>query len=342
MVLLSRKIKPFCIFLVMCISGCLVAQKLGIGAKPGRFNHKRHLAEEELECKSCHRGATESAEARMPSLAQCMLCHEGIDEGKPKEEQIRAIFGEKPTWSHVTDLPEDVVFSHKAHGDAKVECAGCHRGIETNTAITKKVRVEKTDCMKCHGPKETAAAKIRSNECDVCHRSITRDWEPNSHNHNWKAFHGGVVRAETGRSEDRCALCHHESSCNACHQDEAPQNHNNQWRHRGHWVAASMDRDKCAVCHRSDFCDRCHMETEPRNHVGAWGSPRNRHCLTCHFPLSKSNCFLCHKDDPSHQAAPERPQDNQHAAATEANCRTCHQVIGLTHLDNGDRCGNCH
>ena len=63
--------------------------------------------------------------------------------------------------------------------------------------------------------------------------------------------------------ENRCSLCHTESTCAACHQDTPPDNHNNFWRLRGHGVQARVDRDSCATCHRTDFCDRCHFETRP-------------------------------------------------------------------------------
>jgi hypothetical protein len=149
-----------------------------------------------------------------------------------------------------------------------------------------------------------------------------------------------VVRADSGKSEDRCSLCHTDASCASCHQDEPPGNHTGQWRHRGHTMAASMDREHCAVCHQGDFCDRCHQETAPRNHRGTWGSTRNTHCLTCHFPLKTSEgCTLCHKDIPSHRKGAAKP--GWHNAGM--NCRQCHGAgVELPHVDKGDDCNACH
>lgn len=335
MVFLTRALKPFCLFLAVAISGCMVAQKLGLLEKSARFSHKVHSADEDLGCEDCHRTAAKSEDAGMPRVKQCLVCHEGIDEERSPAKKFKALYGEKPEWSKVTALPEEVIFSHQVHNDAKVKCGECHRGIERNRAVTSKLRVEKDACLKCHAKKGLAK------DCKSCHTTIRKDREPGSHKHNWKKYHGQVVRADTGRSVDRCELCHQESACTACHQDEAPQNHNNHWRHRGHWVAASVDRENCAACHRSDFCDRCHRDSEPRNHVGLWSSPRNQHCLNCHFPLKNEGCITCHKSDPSHAQATALPTNQAHANATDANCRACHTPLSF-HFDNGDSCRNCH
>lgn len=319
-------------------AGCLILAKLGLYEPPGAFSHKVHGKEQELECQNCHATAEKSEKAGMPKLRQCMLCHEGIDEEKSPERKLSVLYGENYQWIPPPVISEEVIFSHQLHVTGKqIACGECHRGIEENAGITNKVRVFKDDCMDCH------ARAGKSNECAVCHKEIRQDRGPANHLHNWRQFHGQVVRAGSEKSADRCSLCHADSSCADCHQDEPPRNHNNHWRHRGHGIAVSIDRDRCAACHRDDFCDRCHREVSPRNHVGSWGDSRNRHCLTCHFPLRDEACFVCHKLTPAgHLAAPAKPANAQHAVATEATCRTCHDVIGIPHLDNGDNCGNCH
>jgi len=337
MVLLSRALKPFCVFLIVVIGGCVVADKLGLSRKSVRFSHQIHVTDEEIDCVDCHLKAEDEAEAGLPRMKQCMLCHEGVDEDLPVAKRPMTIYGKKPVWTSAADIPGEVKFSHATHYEADVECAECHQGIEKNTRITKAVRVDMDACLKCHAAKKVAA------KCETCHTRIREDQEPDSHRHNWKKYHGQIVRAETGATGDNCALCHTEATCTKCHRDEAPRNHNNHWRHRGHGLTAQMDRDNCSVCHRSDFCDRCHRETEPRNHVGAWGSPRNRHCTSCHFPLSGEGCVTCHKSTPSHAQATALPTNNAHATATDANCRTCHvSALRIGHPDNGESCRICH
>ena len=140
---------------------------------------------------------------------------------------------------------------------------------------------------------------------------------------------------------NRCALCHTQSTCVTCHQDQPPQNHNNFFRNRGHGVAASMDRRNCATCHRSDFCNRCHSETKPLSHMPAWGSPVNLHCNGCHFPVATpgQSCVVCHKGTPSHNFAAPMPPGHNPAM----NCRQCHGVTQpLPHSDPGIECILCH
>jgi len=331
MVLLKRALQPFSIFLVLAISGCLVAQKLAPSLN--RFSHKTH-AEEDLDCDECHSKAASTDDAGLPAMKQCQVCHKGIDEELPEHKRIVTRFGKEPVWSHVTEISEEVRFSHKAHQEAKVQCDECHQGIAKSSAVTDKVHVDMDACIKCHKRKGAAA------ECSTCHQKIRKDVSPDNHKHQWERFHGQVARAKTGGSQNDCGLCHTEPSCTACHQEEAPRNHTNQWRHRGHLIAASMDRENCAVCHKSDFCDRCHQETAPRSHRGSFGSPRNRHCLTCHTPVSNEQCFLCHKSTPSHLADAD-PLPSGHTAAW--NCRQCHgNGAPLVHPDNGAVCTGCH
>jgi hypothetical protein len=322
----------------LLLAGCVFLAKLGLYEPPGKFSHRLHGKEQELECQNCHATAEKAAQAGMPRLKQCMLCHEGIDEEKPPERRISTIYGEAYQWSPRPVITGDVVFSHQLHAaEKKIACGDCHQGIETNTAVSDKVRVFKDDCLECH------AREDKANDCSACHKEIRQDWKPETHSHNWKQFHGQAIQANTGKSENRCSLCHADSSCVSCHQDEPPRDHTNHWRQRGHGIAVSIDRTRCATCHRDDFCDRCHSEVSPRNHVGSWGSPRSRHCLTCHFPLKNESCFVCHKSDPSHLGLANPKPSDFHSPAL--NCRQCHGIGGVApfpHPDNGDDCNVCH
>jgi len=315
-------------------SGCLLLSKLGLFEKPGAFSHRVHGTEQELECQSCHAAYEESDKAGMPKLRQCLLCHEGIDEKKPPDRKLSAFYGETHQWAPPQILKEEINFSHKLHVvDKGIGCSSCHKGIEESHSISDKMRVFKADCMECH------AQAGKSNNCEVCHKEVRQDRKPESHTGLWDQMHGQAVKAHTGKSEDRCSLCHTDASCAACHQDEPPRNHTNFWRQRGHGIAVSIDRSGCATCHREDFCDRCHGEVAPRSHRGSWGSPRENHCITCHTPLSSGECFVCHKGTPSHALA--TPQPSWHAPAM--NCRQCHGVEQpLPHVDNGDNCSTCH
>jgi hypothetical protein len=236
----------------------------------------------------------------------------------------------------VTRLPDDVLFSHRVHHEKEVGCEECHSRISTSKAISKKLRVSKDDCLKCHGSR-----RVKS-ECAVCHSEINKDWKPLSHERSWERLHGQTVRAGLDMPyENRCSLCHTDATCSNCHQSEAPRGHTNYWRQRAHGITARMDRERCATCHRTDFCDRCHRETAPRSHRGSWGEPGLRHCMSCHFPVSMESCYTCHKELVGHLSAPVLPDFSFHRTATDEECRDCH-AGAIPHPDNGDSCRNCH
>lgn len=273
----------------------------------------------------------------MPKSRTCRNCHSDKED---VEKNIKPfVVGKKIRWTNVTELAEDVTFSHQLHVTQKqVECTSCHQGIEKSEGITSALRVSKDECLDCHVHEYISA------DCLGCHQSIDKEYKPPSHEVSWERSHGQVVRAGLEPPfENRCSLCHTESACSSCHQDEEPRSHTNQWRLRGHGMAARMDRTSCETCHRTDYCDRCHRETSPRNHRGGWGGTGNQHCYTCHFPLQNEGCFTCHKVNYSHLAADKMPLGITHATASESGCRTCHNALGnLKHPDNGDTCRNCH
>jgi hypothetical protein len=195
------------------------------------------------------------------------------------------------------------------------------------------MRVTMDKCTECHASTKT------SNACGTCHREIRQDAAPQSHAHTWTKMHGQAVRWPTGDMNDRCSLCHTESTCATCHSEQAPDNHNNFWRIKGHGIAAEMDRAGCGVCHRSDTCSRCHADTMPLSHTGSFGAPHDTHCLSCHFPLADNGCVICHKGTPSHAMA--TPMPSWHNPGM--NCRQCHGVTqALPHVDDGSSCTMCH
>jgi hypothetical protein len=366
-----RWLATFGLFLGLAGGGCVLLEQLGLVDPDPVFSHSNHSDKEDLECRNCHLTFASADAAGMPKRKVCILCHEGVDEEKPKDRRIAALFKEDVKWRSLTALDDEVIFSHKVHHDAKVACAECHRGIEENTHVTESLRIDMKGCVDCHArlpmgpdkasvpisvqavppappkgppftPKRAPRAGVVANDCVVCHREIRRGEPPPTHKLGWKRHHGQGVRNGGTKTADRCALCHTEASCSACHREEAPASHTSFWKDRGHGLAAGLDRSSCAVCHQSDACDRCHRETAPRSHVGSWGPPRSRHCLYCHEGANRDqqSCNLCHAR--IRHAAPPRPADPQHLGVPESQCRNCHSIIEMQHVDNGDACVRCH
>ena len=287
---------------------------------------------------------------------------------------LMALAGVGCMWLDRIASPSEVpfAFSHKLHVDEEqLDCVSCHE----NADVSDEPGMPTLDgCAACHetidrekpperrveslfaegGFKALHASRLDKEQifshrrhvsnnldCNSCHAVIRSDWKPDSHQHSWKHMHGRVARGGSQAGADNCALCHQDSLCITCHMVEAPQNHNNFFRLRGHGMAATMNLQNCAVCHEPASCDRCHSEVLPISHRGPWGSPKDTHCLGCHFPLVSESCIVCHKATPSHALATPLPQIPPHNPAM--NCRQCHGVSApLPHVDKGDQCTLCH
>lgn len=142
--------------------------------------------------------------------------------------------------------------------------------------------------------------------CYDCHDDITSPKvKPGNHNITWLRNHGGYAQQKFGfRKGNVCELCHQEAFCSACHQQQAPEQHTEFWKLRGHGAMVGLDRAQCMACHKSvDFCERCHAGTRPISHNAVWGGTVNAHCQNCHLPVTSreaQQCHVCHKATPSH------------------------------------------
>ncbi len=323
------------ILLVLLMSACFLFSTQEPG-KPG-FSHAIHVGKKRLKCIECHGTVYSEKGAGMPSPEVCSPCHDVPDQKKPVQDRVSARFDDTGRYMarQVASVPDDVLFSHRFHVyEHEIECSECHGGVASSDTIPAESAVTKDECMSCH------SHTGKQNKCSECHNKINQQWMPDSHRHGWERRHGDVVRARATDTVHRCSLCHSEpTGCDACHQRRAPRSHTNFWRQRGHGVMVSLDRSDCATCHRSDFCSRCHQNTRPRSHRGGFGSPQDKHCLTCHLPLKGEGCFTCHKGTPSHNLAAPMPANH----LPSMNCRQCHGLTApLPHPDPGALCTACH
>ena len=318
------------LLLAAAFAGCALFTTLEPGERPWGFRHAQHGAEAGLVCTNCHRGAEHEDAAGMPQQSQCQICHLKIDAEKPPERHAASLFEDgKFRRTPRQYLAGEILFSHQKHAPS-TQCTACHVGIE-NDAPLQLMRM--SACVACH--KEQSAA----NECATCHRDLRADRAPTSHAFGWQRSHGLVVRAHDTATVNDCSMCHQESGCSKCHREVPPANHDNYFRLRGHGLMARMDRQNCSACHRSDSCDACHRESRPITHAGSFGTPRNNHCISCHLPVTNTDCFTCHRSTPSHATAPPLPPTHNPAM----NCRMCHGAgQPLNHADNGTECTTCH
>lgn len=322
--------------MVAALAGCVLFDGSKSVRRSYAFSHRVHV-EQELGCTDCHLAAESSDEPGMPGVGACRLCHAEQDAEKPPERKVEALFdGKQFRVTAQGAVGAAIVFPHLRHVEAGLECSACHAAVATNEDTLELPPASMDNCTACHDTRHVP------DDCATCHPTIQADVKPATHGGNWTRVHGGVCRAGSERTVDRCDLCHKEQDCASCHLTTQPANHTNQWRRVGHGLTAQLDRDNCATCHKPDSCIQCHAETEPRSHTGNFGSPRNMHCLSCHEPLQGEGCSACHSGAPSHALAPPKPPGHTPAM----DCRQCHVPGGvqppMPHVDDGSNCNRCH
>jgi len=137
--------------------------------QPIAFPHAVHVKKVELECASCHPGATTSFHSQLPTLELCLECHEEKLSDNPEEAKIRQLAKEnpQPEFRKLFVFPNHVFYSHRRHVVvAKIPCERCHGAIaETSTPPRRPlVHITMQYCLDCHRKRGA------SQDCIECHR----------------------------------------------------------------------------------------------------------------------------------------------------------------------------
>ena len=135
-----------------------------VDPQPIPFSHKQHTAAG-VSCIDCHRGAEKRERAGLPSVGQCMLCHQTIKTESPAVVELAEFRreGKSLDWVRVYRVSDFVFFSHKEHAAADIGCAPCHGPVEQRDRLAKEVSTSMIMCMDCH--KQTNASR----SCHLCH-----------------------------------------------------------------------------------------------------------------------------------------------------------------------------
>lgn len=335
------------LFVALCatIGSCVTFPTKGKGGKPDRgflYSHSKHYERALDDCSICH-DVTEDGAPLMsqPAHDLCKVCHEIPDDPNDKKGcelcHVRPDFTVSP---HKPFLSEEINYSHKLHLAKEIACLECHKDVDKGWQHGQSMM---TFCMDCH-----AKTDAKLNECSVCHKEVRKDRVPQflggrriAHDTPamWERIHGRESRA----NQEGCKLCHDlKQSCDACHSKTPPDDHTLSWRRRTHGLRADWNRERCAACHEEDFCIRCHKNTTPSSHRAGWGHPLNRHCTTCHYPVTETNCTVCHQDI-EHERAMPSPHNR---GLIPPNCGLCHPM-GLPHraphlMNSTAACVRCH
>lgn len=170
--------RPVGIFIIGFLGICiptLALTALGLihfgffGVKqPVEFNHKKHVAELEMTCDTCHAGYEKETFSGLPTAEVCATCHAEA-QGKGKKELVlveKLKKGETLEWKGLFAQPPHIFYSHRRHVVvAKIACATCHGDIANTTSPPRRVRkLAMTDCIACHQKLNVSVA------CTACHR----------------------------------------------------------------------------------------------------------------------------------------------------------------------------
>jgi predicted CXXCH cytochrome family protein len=137
--------------------------------QPVKFNHNKHVVENEMECTDCHRYVNTNRKATLPGKEVCLECHSEALGESPEEQKLIAILDSDQAlkWRRIYALPKHVYFSHFRHVTlGQISCQNCHGDMDQLTSPPRRPAVDIIDmehCMSCH------EARHVSNDCLGCH-----------------------------------------------------------------------------------------------------------------------------------------------------------------------------
>lgn len=133
------------------------------------FNHQKHVGELGMECDLCHTFYASGRHAGLPTLEECLVCHEEALTDLPEEQKIRdlAADGRNDVFVKLFKLADHALYSHRLHVTVgKLECPTCHGGIAETTVPPEQplVRISMDFCVGCH------ERQGLTTQCTRCHR----------------------------------------------------------------------------------------------------------------------------------------------------------------------------
>ncbi len=318
-----------------------------------RFNHKKHVKELNLSCKSCHGAAYASASASdrlLPDPTKtCDACH---DVSHGDLNRVVAGPGENGQCSfcHLGEgagvggrvarlvLPTpNLRFNHKKHLDRNIGCAQCHGRVDELELATREQLPRMAGCFGCHAMPVPARGEA-TGACTTCHLTeptgkmqlqfatgelLPPDWlHMSGHTPDWIERHKSVAAGDS----QFCASCHEEEDCASCHDGRVRNRrvHPNDWITM-HQAAARLDNPRCTSCHQeTQFCGDCHRR------VGvARDSPIGNRPAGQRFHPAPSEWTYAPRGANHHAWEAQRNLNACVSCHAERDCATCHATRGL-------------
>lgn len=116
------------------------------------FSHKHHVGELGLDCRQCHYGVEQGAQAVVPPTKVCMTCHSQLWTNAALLAPVRQSMasGRPLAWSRVNRLPDYVYFDHHVHVRNGVPCAACHGAVDDMPLTRQAAPMTMAWCLNCH------------------------------------------------------------------------------------------------------------------------------------------------------------------------------------------------
>jgi hypothetical protein len=161
--------------------GWIVFPKLLYSEKqqPFDFNHVTHVEMVDDGCESCHFFRDDGTYAGVPTMAQCIECHEEVQGDSPDEEIFVTEYVEaekEVPWLIYSRQPDCVYFSHAAHVKmAEMECIECHGDIGESESLKAYQENRLTGYSRdiwgnnIAGIKKNSWDRMKMDDCGDCH-----------------------------------------------------------------------------------------------------------------------------------------------------------------------------
>ena len=139
--------------------------------QPVAFSHQVHAGELNIACLYCHRYASTSPTAAVPTVSVCMSCHRSIEHRLIRKCRSSWDIGNEKNRFQVKKcslqrLPDFVYFTHEMHVKGRLQCADCHgRARKQMRGTPRAPTYEMGWCLTCHRQREA------SDDCWTCHKS---------------------------------------------------------------------------------------------------------------------------------------------------------------------------
>ncbi len=199
---------PIILFFILGLAASLVVgwvafPKLLYSQKkqPIEFNHVLHNELVEDSCESCHFFREDGSYSGVPTLNQCIECHEEVNGEDPEEARFVNEYvanDREVSWLIYSRQPQNVFFSHAAHLKmGEMDCVTCHGhiGESESLPIYKENRISGYSIdiwgRNISGIKRNSWDRMKMDDCAECHRKE------------------GVNQNSVQTLRGGCFVCHH-------------------------------------------------------------------------------------------------------------------------------------